>query len=371
MGELILPGVRTTPLGGYLAGLGLLSAVTRLLDGTATGCWRGRVFVLHSRFGTTGDLAGALAAGFEPEPVVSPWKQGSGFAANGKSPAAEKALAWVRDSADPRLGVLRAAVRAGDRVMDTARARGWRVDSHKTDVLHLCRNELPDRAVRWLDAAVALGGDGDPSFSRLLGTGGNVGRLDLSSTYLQSARDVLDRPRSSAWLESLVDGRPRAGLPRTSLGQYEPASAGNPEETTAVGNPWLFLLLIEGALLFATAVVRRHGAEYARAALPFQVRATPAGLESAAPGENVMGELWAPEWSAPCGVADVEQLLGEGRAEWRGRPAQSGLDFVRAVASLGVDGTSGSSSDTCSPSASGRARSRCPPGGSPSPGAAA
>jgi CRISPR-associated protein Csx17 len=33
----------------------------------------------------------------------------------------------------------------------------------------------------------------------------------------------------------------------------------------------------------------------------------------------------------------VEQLLGEGRAEWRHRPARSGLDFARAAATLGVD----------------------------------
>jgi hypothetical protein len=32
MTELALPGCLTTPLGGYLAGLGLLRAVTRLLN---------------------------------------------------------------------------------------------------------------------------------------------------------------------------------------------------------------------------------------------------------------------------------------------------------------------------------------------------
>ena len=337
MVELILPGLRTTPLGGYLAGLGLLSAVDRLLDGTVTGCWRNQNFVLPSRFETIEELAAALVVSFEPEPIVSPWNQGSGYAANGKSVAAERALAWARESSVPRLAALRDAVCAGDRVMAEVRDRGWDVNKRKNDVLHLCRNEFPDRAVRWLDAAVALGPDGDPSFSRLLGTGGNLGRLDLSSTYLQRSKDVLDHRDSQAWLESLLDGRPRAGLPRSSLGQYDPASAGNPEEVTEVGNPWLFVLLIEGTLLFATAVVRRHGAEYARAALPFQVHATSAGLDSAAPGENAMAELWAPEWTVPCTVADVEQLLGEGRAEWRGRPARSGLDFARAIATLGVD----------------------------------
>src|SRR5205814_3845970 len=47
--------------------------------------------------------------------------------------------------------------------------------------------------------------------------------------------------------------------------------------------------------------------------------------------------LWAPVWDRPASLPEVERLLGEGRAEWSGRPARSGLDFVRAVASLGVD----------------------------------
>jgi CRISPR-associated protein Csx17 len=49
MTELALPGCRTTPLGGYLAGLGLLRAVTRLLDGEATGRWERQQFVLVLR----------------------------------------------------------------------------------------------------------------------------------------------------------------------------------------------------------------------------------------------------------------------------------------------------------------------------------
>ncbi|MDN5858649.1 MAG: type I-U CRISPR-associated protein Csx17, partial [Pseudonocardia sp.] len=108
-------------------------------------------------------------------------------------------------------------------------------------------------------------------------------------------------------------------------------------------NPWTFLLTIEGALLFATAVVRRHGTDYQqspgwpRSALPFQVRGSVAGYDTAAAGEAPLGELWTPEWDRPVGIAELEHLFGEGRAEWGGSPARSGLDFARAVASLGVD----------------------------------
>ena len=71
----------------------------------------------------------------------------------------------------------------------------------KPEVLRLCRNELPDAALAWLDAAIALGQDDDPSYSRLLGTGGNLGRQELSVTYLQQVRTVLEGSRRalSGW----------------------------------------------------------------------------------------------------------------------------------------------------------------------------
>ena len=85
MTNLVLAGCRTTPLGGYLGALGLLRAVTRLLDPAATGRWERRCFVLGSRFDTSDDLVDALLMRFEPEAIVSPWNAGSGFAGNGKS----------------------------------------------------------------------------------------------------------------------------------------------------------------------------------------------------------------------------------------------------------------------------------------------
>jgi CRISPR-associated protein Csx17 len=108
-------------------------------------------------------------------------------------------------------------------------------------------------------------------------------------------------------------------------------------------NPWAFLLTLEGALLFATAVVRRHGADYQggaagqRNAVPFQVRGSTAGYPAAAAGENPLAELWTPEWARPAGIVELEHLFGEGRVEWGGRPARTGLDFARAVTTLGVD----------------------------------
>lgn len=351
MTELTLPGCRTTPLGSYLAALGLLRAVTRLLDSEVTGRWERQRFALTSRFDTLDELVDELMARFEPEAIVSPWNAGSGFAGNGKNVTAERALQAVRQSDNPRLACLREAVVAGDRVVALGRERGWSGKgddlwdkAHKRHVLGLCRNEFPDHALPWLDATVALGQDDDPAYSRLLGTGGNFGRQDLSATYLVRVHSVLTDQRSRGWLHSLVSGAESTPYLRDAVGQFDPGRAGGIQSSPlekaddkGFVNPWVFLLTVEGALLFATAVVRRYGAEYARVALPFQVRGSAAGYPTQAPEERALGELWTPEWSMPAGLDEIAHLLAEGRAEWNDRPASSGLDFARAVATLGVD----------------------------------
>ncbi|MGH3905518.1 MAG: type I-G CRISPR-associated protein Cas8g1/Csx17 [Pseudonocardiaceae bacterium] len=351
MTELTLPGCRTTPLGSYLAALGLLRALTRLLDDDATGRWERQRFVLTSRFVTLDELVDELLGRFEPEAIVSPWNAGSGFAGNGKNVTAERALQAVRQSGDLRLARLKEAVGAADRVVELGRERGWggKGDdlwdkARKRDVLGLCRNEFPDHALPWLDAAVALGQDDDPAYSRLLGTGGNFGRQDLSATYLARLQSVRTDHRSRGWLYSLLSAAESTPYLRDAVGQFDPGRAGGIQSSPwekaddkGFVNPWAFLFTVEGALLFATAVVRRHGAEYGRAALPFQVRGSAVGYPTQAPGEGVLGELWAPEWSAAAGLDEITHLLAEGRAEWNDRPVSSGLDFARAVSTLGVD----------------------------------
>jgi len=351
MTQLVIDGCRTVPLGGYLQALGLLRAVSRLLDPAATGHWERGRFVLGSRFTSVDDLATTLLGGFEPEAIISPWNAGSGFAGNNKNPAAERTLQAIRESAEPRLASVRDAVLAGDKVVEKGRARTWGGigdklwdEKHKPDVLTLCRAEFPDGALPWLDAVVVLGQDGDPAYSRLLGTGGNFGRQDLSSNYLQRAQLVLSDRRSSAWVRALLTGDEAVPYLRETVGQFDPGRAGGIQSSpwekaddTGFLNPWAYLLTVEGALLFAGALVRRHGAENARAALPFQVRGATAGFGSAAVDEALLGEIWMPEWSRAARLDEIAHFLAEGRAEWCERQARSGLDFVRSIAALGVD----------------------------------
>lgn len=354
MSRVVLAGCRTEPLGSYLQGLGAWRAVVRLSGPHTRAHWEGGRMVLTGPRDAAG-VVRLLLDSFTPLPVVSPWNAGSGFAGNGRNVAAERALAAVRACTDPRLARLRATVTAGDGVVAEGRRRGWGggkddlwKDAHKPDVIALCRNVLPDDALAWVDAAVVLGQDEDPTYSRLLGTGGNFGRQDLSTTYVQRALTVLvDRKqatRSADWLRAALFGDETVPYLREAVGQLDPGRAGGvqsspweKQDDKGFANPWSFLLALEGAVMFASAVVRRQGALMSRAAVPFMVRATTVGFGSGAAEEKVLGEIWTPEWDRPARLAEVEHLLGEGRADWNGHSARTGLDFVRAVAALGVD----------------------------------
>src|SRR5260370_19645142 len=352
-----LDGCRTEPLGSYLQGLGAWRAVARLADPDARACWRGGRLVLDSQLDGDG-LVELLRDEFAPLPIVSPWNAGSGFAGNGKNPEAERALAAVRGSDDPRLAELRRAVLAADEIVARARAAGWAgtgselwEKAWKPDVLRLCRNLLPDAALAWVDSVAVLGQDeqGDPylTYSRLLGTGGNFGRQDLQSTYLQRALTVLidqkGRRSSEGWLRAALFGAEGTPYLRETVGQFDPGRSGGIQSSPAekaddsgFANPWSFLLTIEGALLFAAAATRRQGALTSRGAIPFVAPASAVGFGSSATDETAHAEIWTPEWDRPAPLPELEHLMGAGRVEWNGRPARSGLDFARAAATLGV-----------------------------------
>jgi CRISPR-associated protein Csx17 len=61
-----------------------------------------------------------------------------------------------------------------------------------------------------------------------------------------------------------------------------------------------------------------------------------AGFASGAP-ENTRGEIWLPLWNKPCNLYELKAFIAEGRSTIEGRSVKDGIDFARAVASLGID----------------------------------
>ena len=106
-------------------------------------------------------------------------------------------------------------------------------------------------------------------------------------------------------------------------------------------NPWDFVLMIEGALLFAGSVARRLGvATSSRAVFPFAVDSVAVGYGSATASEETTdgsrAELWLPLWDAPATFGEVRHLFAEGRAQFGRRQARNAVEFALAVNLLGV-----------------------------------
>lgn len=329
-----LGGCRPEPLASYLKALGVLRIVAEQKDRDARGSWRGEHFVLESALDRDA-LLRFFADEWRPTPVIAPWNGGSGFYPKDNREASDAILA----SKDPRLAVFAETIEVA---RSFVAIRAWTerpADENKVFMLSAMRALLPDEAVAWVDAAVVLGSDSWGNdrlmFPPLLGTGGNDGRLDFSNNFQQRVVEVLGSKATDTLASSLF-GTTTTVRFKGAMGQYQPAA----NERT---NPWDFVLLIEGALLFAGAVTRRfENASPSLMAFPFHARAA-GGLGTVTDGDedDSRDELWLPLWSAPSGLREVRKLFAEGRATIgsgdRARPATSALDFARAVTALGVD----------------------------------
>ncbi len=341
-----LAGCTPTPLASYLKALGVLRLVAEQIDPEARGAWHDEQFVLDSRLDAEG-LREFFLREYRPTPVLAPWNGGSGFHAKDN----KDGIAPLRASGAPRLSALRGAIEQIDGMLE---ARGFTerpAGDDKTDFLSALRAELPEEALAWLDAAVLLTEE-NPKYPPLLGTGGNDGRLDFTNNFMQRVVAVLDpasgEPAAGAtgWLEQALFAAACPSMPSAKIGQFSPGGAGGPNQTSGFDadkplvNPWDFILMLEGALLFAAAATKRlESAQTAGISYPFTVRLTGAGSGGLSVDEesNARAEFWAPIWSMPVHLGELQNVLAEGRVTLGRRPARDGLDFARAVSRLGVE----------------------------------
>lgn len=383
-----LDGCAPTPLAHYLKAIGVLRVVAEQADPDARGWWEGDRFRLATKLDES-ELIRFFLERYEPTPLVSPWNRDSGFFY-----AADPGLTPIEKSTAPRFERLRAGVRASRLLLDKleeadravrairAEAKNGKLSKAEKDALrkspgYKSRLKEADKQFKilkadlisrirmrwrgphreWMDAAMALADDGTPSYPALLGTGGNDGRLDFTNNYFQRLNEVFDladpvgtaREPAREWFESALIGRTIRGLQSGSaVGQFLPGLAGGANnsygpDSKSLLNPVDFVLMLEGAVLFAAHVTRRLGVvESARAAAPFAVGSRGAGYASAsesdegARGEPAREEQWMPLWVQPMTFPELRRLLAEGRAQIGARVAREPLDIARAIARLGA-----------------------------------
>lgn len=344
MPETVLQGCRPVPLAGYLKALGVFRLVAEQVDPAARGAWRDDALVLESALDHGGLVTFFLDA-YVPSPVVAPWNGGSGFYPKDNKEGFDPVAA----SAHSRFAGLARAIAVARRLLGEQGLEQRPDGEAKRRLLARLRAELADDALAWLDAAVVIGAEG-PGYPPLLGTGGNDGRLDFTNNFLRRLVGLFDpvsgeaRPEARPGVEGALFGAPTARLGTGAIGQFAPGAAGGPNASIGFGrdslaSDWDFVLMLEGALLFAASATRRLGAAGGDAlSYPFTVRPAGGGGTglSLSDEDDARGEIWMPLWKAPATLAEIRALLSEGRATVGRRPARDGLDFARAAAGLGV-----------------------------------
>lgn len=340
MPELRLTGCASRPLLGYLKGLGVLRVVARQADDDARGRWRDGVFELASSLNREA-LSRFLLDTYAPAPVVSPWNGGSGFYPKDR----QEPIRAIEASAGERLAPYRAALAAAREAIEDAGLTDKPSKDAKSALVRRLRRTAPDEALEWIDAAIAIRGDG-LAYPPLLGSGGNDGRFDFSNNYAGCVVECVLKPasdRAQTTLSAALWGEPAELTRKLSLAHLNRDVSPNNApsgEADSLGNPWDLLLSVEGSLMLIASAARRHDTNLPGSlAAPFTVSPTAAGYGSAADGESGRAELWLPLWEGWATLSELSTLVREARAQVGGakrRQASTGLDFARAAGELGV-----------------------------------
>jgi CRISPR-associated protein Csx17 len=347
---LTLSGCAPIPLAHYLKALGILRLVSEQKDSSATGRWHRDQFILESTLDRTALLKFFLEE-YQPTPVLSPWNGDGGFYA-GSRPGSRKTLETIEKSQAHRLQPYRFVITQIRRLLSNYGITEKPTDDQKDTLILACRSYLPDALLTWIDSASVLTAEG-AKYPPLLGTGGNDGSSDFSKNFMILFPLIFDltsgkaSPTAEAYLKSSLF-RETLAVPGIDapIGQFFPGSAGGANVTSGfkgdpIVNPWDFILMIEGALLFAAASVKRLESNDSGAlAYPFCVRQAGVGYASASGADEPASraEMWLPVWTKrPVTLPELSAIFAEGRAQVGGRAARNGVDFARAVVSMGVD----------------------------------
>jgi CRISPR-associated protein Csx17 len=223
----------------------------------------------------------------------------------------------------------------------------------KTELVRASRNRLNDYAIDWVDASIAVLADGHLAYPPLVGAAGSEGRLDYTNAFMSHLSSLFLSPESTDRPGRLLrhslfrDGVD--GLERSSVGQHDPGRAGGFNQGSGTDgialknypmNPWDFILTLEGTVAWASGISRRQGSEgRVASSSPFTVRARAVGYFSSSSEDEreARDEVWTPLWSRPVQYEELRTVLREGRADIGRKPATNAIEFVEAVASLGVD----------------------------------
>lgn len=362
----MLTGCNVDTMMHYLKSLGVFKILATQKNPDINASWNDSNFCLHVQSQKNSEelkkeLVEFLCNEYKPTPIVTPWNGGGGFVAakekkSKKGKKANNTLGKVEKSTDSRLKEYGSVIEETRRVLQLIRHDGKEIvnkngeinvpisDDIKQQILQACRNYLPDKVVPTLDAMYVI--TKKPKYNPVLGSGGNDGNLEFIDNFRQNLIMVFDESQkdvSRRWIGgTLFDDNVQ--MEKSAIGQFNPGCMFGPNMTntdisgTSLINPWDYILMIEGAILFAGGITKHLSSESTnKASFPFTVDATNAGYSTSGGNEKSRGEIWVPTWERPASLGEIQHVFGESRAQLGKRQAANGADFARAIIGLGME----------------------------------
>ena len=348
MNRHILKGCTPTPFSNYLKAVGLFKIIAEQKDPKITACWDNDRLILDTEL-SKDEIIEFVLKQYSPSPIVAPWSYNVYLTTikTYKKMIASERFKTYKETVDRIEDVISEFCN----ITKTEKFEKASIDPKtkpkaKPLFLRICRNTLPDDAVPWLDAVFALTGQ-DVKFAPILGSGANDGRFDMTANFLKKLEMLLDENntnKSKTWLESALFGE-TVKLDEAKMVGHNPDGAGGPNSGTGfegkpLSNPWEYVLMMEGTIMFGGSIARRQSTNTDKAVFPFTTNAANIGYATASSdegGNNTRGEIWLPIWQNPATYKELLHVCNEGRVQLDGKQAKTGIEFARAIASYGAE----------------------------------
>ena len=340
-------GCELEPIASYLKAAGLLRRLPN-----SKGWWEEGQFWIECEL-TLGEAIAYLAEEAELSPVLNPWNGSCGLW------KADKLISQLEEAPNhSRIQKLIGVIQQARNVIQKSGLKKQPSKGEaKTKLIKNCQSEItePDWHL-WQQTVLELVDEKNFLFSRLLGTGGNVGAKDLGYNYLEAWAQLIDlstgEPRENAityWRAAITGESCPGSLSESALlAQYSPAadfvldgksypyqkSGGS---STAMANPADAVLLIEGLHMFSIIAKRKLESEEDLVGhYSLAVNLAVGTADTAVSGELRAGveEFWLPIWNEPKSFQSLRNdLLDELRGPLPRQKVPDSFDFVALLVS--------------------------------------
>lgn len=340
------PGCPPNSLLGWLKGLGLMSITGQ------RAFWHSDCFYLEVK--SANAVLETFLADYQPKPITNPWNKASGFLKAGGVDTYLEAQSerWSR------------VAKTFSQIQNKLAAEDLTKSSSDLKVLlyPVLRRSIRDRAFQdWLASVLLLRevkGKPEAELNPLLGTGGNISKVDLAATYLSCCETLWDlqtggiKPHAHTFAESAIANTPLENsllksailchlspiadffdeLENTSTTKDYP---GNGDGSSQLANPVDFILAIEGLLNFSGCLAELEEGEFqgwSIALYPLLLEINAGSADTSDRSKLSKYEVWLPIWSQPTNLEDFRaDVLAHLRFRLANQVSDT-LDFLRLLA---------------------------------------